>query len=94
MNSAYEGNVILDFELIKKELESNDIFLTIDNRHNGTDKGSFIVCEIKHRSKWRSLISNNEPDCYNPIGSFDTLMEVQAFAIGLCVGKNKAWKYS
>lgn len=83
-----EGNAFLYFEMMKKEFKLNNLFLTIDSR-NHVDKGSFIVCENKHKAKWRSIDKTSDS-----IGSFDTLKEAQAFGLGICVGKNKNWKYS
>ncbi len=84
------GDDILHFSAVQKELKANGVFLTVDNSHGDT-RGSFIVCDNKNRTKWRSLISHDN-SC--PIGSFDSIQEARAFAIGLSVGKNKTWKYS
>lgn len=79
---------LLRFHTIRRELKVNNIFLTIDSSNSET-KGLLVVCESKHAKKWKSLVSEDE-SC--PIGLFDDLLEVKAFALGLRIGQNKPWK--
>lgn len=89
-----DGNDVLYFERTKEELKDNDVFLTI-NRGFENDRGMFIVCDKKYQRTWKSLVSHDWEKIRNescPIGIFESIEEVRAFALGLCLGQNKKWK--
>lgn len=81
-----DGNCIVSFNRLTKELRCNDIFITIDEGHD------FVVCEKKYSKNWRSILNRGKDDTC-PIGIFTSLDEARAFAIGLVIGKKKNWKH-
>jgi len=85
------GDEILSFRTTQKELKANGIFLTINNSHD-KNRGLFIVCDNKHQTRWRSLLSDT-PKKSCPIGVFISIEEARAFAVGMSVANNKIWKY-
>ena len=86
-----DGSHILRFRELRKELQANELFFTVDKT------GHFVICEKKHSIKWELMLEklgNIDDGGEAPIGNFRSFEEARAFAIGLIVGKNKTWKYT